>query len=95
MATPSRHRVLVSTTLLSVALLSACHTISTNPRQETSMSSANKQKIVKLLKSIETGESKPVAYINPRKYIQHNPAAGDGLAGLVPCYGNFRRVPPA
>ena len=29
----------------------------------------NKQKVVGLLKSIETGDSKPISYINPKKYI--------------------------
>ena len=42
----------------------------------------NKLKVVELLKSIETGASEPVAYINPNKYIQHNLAVGDGLAGF-------------
>jgi len=42
----------------------------------------NRLKVVELLKSIETGASEPVAYINPNKYIQHNLAVGDGLAGF-------------
>jgi predicted SnoaL-like aldol condensation-catalyzing enzyme len=42
----------------------------------------NKEKVVALLKSIETGAPEPVSYINPNKYIQHNLAAGDGLAGF-------------
>ncbi len=46
------------------------------------MSTNNKQRVVDLLKSIETGDSKPVAYINPNKYIQHNLAVGDGLTGF-------------
>jgi predicted SnoaL-like aldol condensation-catalyzing enzyme len=41
-----------------------------------------KQQVTELLKSIETGDGKPLAYINPDKYIQHNLAVGDGLAGL-------------
>jgi predicted SnoaL-like aldol condensation-catalyzing enzyme len=41
-----------------------------------------KQQVVALLKSIETGEPGPVAAINPDKYIQHNLAAVDGLAGF-------------
>ena len=41
-----------------------------------------KQHVVDLLKSIETGDGEPVAYINPNKYIQHNLAVGDGLAGF-------------
>ncbi len=48
----------------------------------TEMETSNKQKVVALLKSIETGASEPVAYINPDKYIQHNQAVGDGLAGF-------------
>lgn len=41
-----------------------------------------KQQVVALLKAIETGETAPVAVINPDKYIQHNLAAADGLAGF-------------
>ena len=43
---------------------------------------SEKDKVVALLKSIETGDTAPVAYINPNKYIQHNLAVGDGLAGF-------------
>lgn len=46
------------------------------------MSINHKQHIVDLLKSIETGDSKPVSHINPKKYIQHNLAVGDGLEGF-------------
>lgn len=46
------------------------------------MSSNQKQQVVELLKSIETGNTKPVGYINPNKFIQHNLAEGDGLAGF-------------
>ena len=41
-----------------------------------------KQQVVALLKAIETGETAPVAAINPNKYIQHNLGAADGLAGF-------------
>src|SRR6267143_4747943 len=41
-----------------------------------------KQQVVELLKSIETGDSTPSAYFNRDKYIQHNLAVGDGLAGV-------------
>jgi predicted SnoaL-like aldol condensation-catalyzing enzyme len=41
-----------------------------------------KTQVVALLKSIETGDSAPVASINAQKYIQHNLAVGDGLAGF-------------
>lgn len=42
----------------------------------------NKTKVSALLKSIETGATEPVGYINPGKYIQHNLSAEDGLAGF-------------
>lgn len=42
----------------------------------------HEQQVVELLDSIETGDSKPLAYINPDKYIQHNLAVADGLAGV-------------
>ena len=44
--------------------------------------SNRKQQVVELLKSLETGDPKPIEYINPNKYIQHNLAVGDGMAGL-------------
>ena len=46
------------------------------------MEISNKLKVVALLKSIETGDTVPVSYINPNKYIQHNLGVGDGLAGF-------------
>lgn len=46
------------------------------------MEISKKQKVTDLLKAIETGAQAPIAYINPTKYIQHNLAAGDGLAGF-------------
>jgi predicted SnoaL-like aldol condensation-catalyzing enzyme len=41
-----------------------------------------KAMVLELLKSIETGDTKPLAYINPQKYIQHNPNVADGLDGF-------------
>ena len=46
------------------------------------MSNDYKQQVVELLKIIETDDPKPLAYINPEKYIQHNLAVADGLAGV-------------
>lgn len=43
---------------------------------------SKKQQVVALLKSIETGDTAPVGFINPNKYIQHNLAVADGLAGF-------------
>ncbi|MGH1460543.1 MAG: nuclear transport factor 2 family protein [Neptuniibacter sp.] len=48
--------------------------------EETKMN--QKQQVTDLLKSIETGNPEPVSYINPNKYIQHNLAVADGLAGF-------------
>ncbi|MBO2008561.1 nuclear transport factor 2 family protein [Siccationidurans soli] len=42
----------------------------------------NTEKVVALLKSIETGDAAPVAYINPTHYTQHNLGAADGLTGF-------------
>lgn len=43
---------------------------------------SEKQQVVELLNSIENGSPEPVAYINQSKYIQHNLAVKDGLAGF-------------
>jgi len=43
---------------------------------------SQKQQVIDLLKSIETGDTAPVGVINPEKYIQHNLAAKDGLQGF-------------
>ena len=42
----------------------------------------NTEKAVALIESIENGNPEPVGYINPNKYIQHNLAVADGLAGF-------------
>lgn len=43
---------------------------------------SNTAKVVALLKSIETGDQAPVAYINPTIYTQHNLGIANGLAGF-------------
>ena len=43
---------------------------------------SNNTKVVELLHSIENGNQEPVGYINSNKYIQHNLAIKDGLAGF-------------
>jgi len=52
---------------------------------------SQKQQVSDLLKSIETGDSTPVGYINPNKYIQHNLGAKDGLQGFGELMG---QLPP-
>lgn len=51
-------------------------------KQETPMELTNKEKAVALIESLQTGAQEPIGYINPTKYIQHNLAVGDGLAGF-------------
>lgn len=46
------------------------------------MELSNKEKAVALIESLETGDSTPIAYINPNSYTQHNLAVGDGLEGF-------------
>lgn len=56
-----------------------------------STNQSNKQRVVALLKSIETGDSTAVSAINPNSYRQHNLAAADGLQG----FGELmRQLPP-
>lgn len=52
--------------------------------QETYMESLTpEEKVLALLNSFNTGDQDPIAYINPNKYIQHNLAVADGLAGFA------------
>lgn len=51
-------------------------------KEKTQQLPSPKEQVVALLKSIETGDSAPVAFINPNKYIQHNLAIKDGLQGF-------------
>ena len=68
------------------AILGACSSQNkqkTTHKKEVKMETkSNKQKVVELLNSIETGDTKPVAYINSKSYTQHNLAVEDGLAGF-------------
>ena len=54
----------------------------TRGAEDTSMNQRRKQQVVALLNSIQSGDPAPVSVINPNKYIQHNLAAADGLAGF-------------
>ena len=69
----------------SVFVIAACTNApsqqSSNTTQEIFMTS-NTEKVVELLNSFNTGDTAPVAYINPDKYIQHNLDVADGLAGF-------------
>jgi predicted SnoaL-like aldol condensation-catalyzing enzyme len=69
----------VLASFLAASILSGC--IFTQQTKEIQMIT-NKQKVVELLSSIENGNQKPIGYINPNKYIQHNLSIKDGLAGF-------------
>jgi predicted SnoaL-like aldol condensation-catalyzing enzyme len=71
-----------SAVFATTAMLAACTTGKPNHSQEKTMTITYKMQVVALLKSIETGDPAPVSSINPNKYIQHNLAVGDGLAGF-------------
>ncbi len=65
-------------------LFSNCGTTmkNSNSKKITKMELTNKEKAVALLNSFNTGDKTPISYINADKYIQHNLAVGDGLAGF-------------
>lgn len=64
--------------------LTSCksHKTHSTIQKEEKMEISNKEKVIALLKSIETGAHEPASYINPNKYIQHNLGVADGLAGF-------------
>lgn len=53
-----------------------------------------KEQVVALLKSIETGETAPLAVVHPDKYIQHNLAVEDGPAGFKKFVQALRTASP-
>lgn len=86
---PNIHRSKQVATMAALSLALASHAmpaISATPTatqdKASNMSSNFKPQVTALLKAIETGEAGPVAAINPARYIQHNLAVGDGLAGF-------------
>jgi predicted SnoaL-like aldol condensation-catalyzing enzyme len=52
----------------------------------------HKERVVELLKSLETGDSRALSFINPAKYIQHNLRLGDGVKALA---DRIRAIPNA
>lgn len=79
------NKILLSAAIILGVGFSACTNFRNSNSQnlkEEKMEISNKQKVVALLKSIETGDTVPVGYINPNKYIQHNLGVADGLAGF-------------
>ena len=60
--------LLLSTVLFFSISCSAC----TEKTEVNTPNISDKEKVVAVLKSIETGEAEPISYINANKYIQHN-----------------------
>jgi predicted SnoaL-like aldol condensation-catalyzing enzyme len=76
--------ILSATLLLGLSLTTSYGQTAKQPKikKENTIEISNKQKVIDLLKSIETGAHEPAAYINPTNYKQHNLGVGDGLAGF-------------
>ena len=53
------------------------------------MAPSRKQQVIDLLKSLETKNPVPLAYVNPNKYIQHNLQVGPGPAGVAALIKNM------
>ena len=78
-------KILLSATVILAIGMTSCNSQKTTyseTKKEEKMEISNKEKVVTLLKSIETGAQEPVGYINPNKYTQHNLGVADGLAGF-------------
>ncbi len=82
----SLKKSLLNASLILALGLTACTTSlnsNSNTAEEAAMTEfSNTEKVVALLNSFNTGDQTPITYINPNKYIQHNLAVGDGLAGF-------------
>ncbi|MCV2404057.1 nuclear transport factor 2 family protein [Marinomonas sp. C2222] len=74
------NRITLRKLVAPVAIATACLTMTSTATAEQKMT--NTEKAVALIESIENGNPEPVGFINPHKYIQHNLAIGDGLAGF-------------
>ena len=87
MTNPNRSALAVAFSL--IGLTSGCAAPPNGPpattattRNSTMTIPDKKSEVVALLRSIETGETEPVAAIDPNRYVQHNLAVADGLAGF-------------
>jgi predicted SnoaL-like aldol condensation-catalyzing enzyme len=58
------------------------------------MTVAKKDQIRALLKSIETGDPKPITVVNEAKYIQHNPQTHEGSEGLAVLFQRLSKTSP-
>lgn len=58
------------------------------------MASNRKQRIYKLLKGIETGDTSGVSVVDEEKYIQHNPQTHEGSEGLAALFTRLSKTSP-
>ena len=83
---PSRGQCITAYAVAATIALHACVAAASIPITQTGKDqnmTEQKQQVKDLLKSIETGDPKPAAVVNPKKYIQHNLAVADGIEGFV------------
>ncbi|OQV24875.1 hypothetical protein BV898_01461 [Hypsibius exemplaris] len=62
------------------------------PRPTRKANPNKKQEVRDLLKAIETGAKEPFNVIDPKHYIQHNPAATEGLAGVAALMESLKKT---
>lgn len=75
--------ILISATMILGLGLSTLHAQNKSfSNTKKSVKMENKQKVVDLLKAIETGAQEPLKTINENRYIQHNLNVADGLSGF-------------
>ena len=83
-------------TILAIAVTAATILSCGNSNNKKNMAQINdKQKVVDVLKAIETGASEPIAYINAENYTQHNLGVADGLAGFGAALAGLKDFPQA
>ena len=77
-----KYKLLKVVTLISI-VLSGCRMLNEPKVPEPKFEVTKKQKVKALLKSIETGDTLSLSYINKNKYIQHNLYFPDGYATIA------------
>ena len=58
------------------------------------MLNSRRDSIRALLKSIETGDPAPIAVVNQKRYIQHNPQTHEGSEGLAVLFARLAKTNP-
>lgn len=83
-------KIIIAVFAICGMVLTACNNENTT---DNTISKSNKEKVVELLKSIETGAAEPASYINSNKYIQHNLGVADGLDGFAAALADLADYP--